>query len=366
MAGKKLLVADDSLTIQKVIRLALSNEGYEIQAISDGAEAIQQIATFRPDAILVDVSLPTRTAFEIKREVNGMEDCSEMKFILMSSAFEKIDESQANTVGFDGRLTKPFDPAHLRQVLLEVLTAPSKPRLPPPTLPSVEPTKTLRAPQQQQQPQMQVPPPLPPAPESPIFTGAISLEPPKDLPPSDFGDDIWGKHEESEGDDIKHLTESTIRLSGLADFQEPEAQTPPPIPNWKSKESPASQEPPLKDDFDWTVNEPSLKPPSSFGDLEGSSFKMPPLGAGSPKQKLPEQEIDFDSPPPPPSRGASPFTPAPPQKFPADAIEMDSRMEEVIRRQVEETLERLVRQILPEAAERVIKEEINRLLNEKF
>ena len=68
-----------------------------------------------------------------------------------------------------------------------------------------------------------------------------------------------------------------------------------------------------------------------------------------------------------------PLTPPPephrfPQggNFPADSIEMDERMEEVIRRQVEQTLEKLARQILPEVAERVLKEQINRLLNEKF
>src|SRR5213595_498171 len=66
MPGKKLLVADDSLTIQKVIRLALSNEGYEIQAVSDGNDAIQQISLFRPDVVLIDVSLPGKTAFEVK------------------------------------------------------------------------------------------------------------------------------------------------------------------------------------------------------------------------------------------------------------------------------------------------------------
>jgi len=69
MIGKKLLVADDSLTIQKVIRLALSNEGYEIQTVSDGNDAIQQIAVFRPDVVLIDVSLPGKTAFEVKKSI---------------------------------------------------------------------------------------------------------------------------------------------------------------------------------------------------------------------------------------------------------------------------------------------------------
>src|SRR5271163_365935 len=112
---KKLLVADDSLTIQKVIRLALSNEGYEIQAVSDGNDAIQQISLFRPDVVLIDVSLPGKSAFEVKRAVNTHEDLRGVRFVLMSSAFEKIDEKQLATVIFDGRLTKPFDPAHLRQ-----------------------------------------------------------------------------------------------------------------------------------------------------------------------------------------------------------------------------------------------------------
>jgi CheY-like chemotaxis protein len=121
MPGKKLLVADDSLTIQKVIRLALSNEGYEIQAVSDGNDAIQQVSLFRPDVVLIDVSLPGKSAFEVKRAINEMEDLEEVRFVLMSSAFEKVDEAAAEEVRFHGRLTKPFDPAHLRQVLTDVL-----------------------------------------------------------------------------------------------------------------------------------------------------------------------------------------------------------------------------------------------------
>src|SRR3954468_14561802 len=103
MAGKKLLVADDSLTIQKVIRLALSNEGYDIQAVSDGNDAVQQISVFRPDVVLIDVSLPGKTAFEVKHIVNGQDDLSFVRFVLMSSAFEKIDENQFRETRFHGR-----------------------------------------------------------------------------------------------------------------------------------------------------------------------------------------------------------------------------------------------------------------------
>src|SRR5271170_2763089 len=127
--AKKLLVADDSLTIQKVIRLALSGassgqgEGYEIQTVSDGNDAIQQISLFRPDAVLIDVSLPGKSAFEVKRAINVHEDLDRVRFVLMSSAFEKVDEDQAKEVLFHARLTKPFDPAHLREILTQVLSS---------------------------------------------------------------------------------------------------------------------------------------------------------------------------------------------------------------------------------------------------
>src|SRR5680860_942628 len=100
MAGKKLLVADDSLTIQKVIRLALSNEGYDIQTVSEGNDAIQQISVFRPDILLIDVSLPGKSAFEVKRAVNQLPDLHDVRFVLMSSAFETVDEPQVEEVQF--------------------------------------------------------------------------------------------------------------------------------------------------------------------------------------------------------------------------------------------------------------------------
>src|SRR3989338_7295075 len=114
MGGKKLLVADDSLTIQKVIRLALLHEGYDIQAVADGYEAIQQISVIQPDLVLIDVALPERSAFEVKAEIDAHEDLKAIRFILMSSAFEAVDEAQVKELRFQAHLRKPFDPAQLR------------------------------------------------------------------------------------------------------------------------------------------------------------------------------------------------------------------------------------------------------------
>ena len=120
MAGKKILVADDSLTIQKVIRLALSGDGYEIQTVSDGKEAIEQASLFRPDICIIDVSLPHYDAYQIREHFIMKPDLKKIPVILMSSAFEKVDETRAEKLGFAGHLIKPFDPSHLRSTLLSV------------------------------------------------------------------------------------------------------------------------------------------------------------------------------------------------------------------------------------------------------
>lgn len=120
--GKKLLVADDSLTIQKVIKLALSGDNYEIQTVSDGNDALQQISIFHPDAVLIDVGIPGRSAFDVKKAMNEDNDFKSIPVILMSSAFEKVDEAKVALLQFEGRLTKPFDPTHLRQALSQALS----------------------------------------------------------------------------------------------------------------------------------------------------------------------------------------------------------------------------------------------------
>ena len=137
MAGKKILVADDSLTIQKVIRLSLTHEGYDIHAVSEGKDAIERIAVIRPDVVLIDVSLPGKSAFEVKREINADEDLKQVSFVLMSGAYEKVDDTQVSELGFHTRLTKPIDPAELRKILSQIVgKSPGRSTPPPSPTPS--------------------------------------------------------------------------------------------------------------------------------------------------------------------------------------------------------------------------------------
>ena len=197
-APKKILVADDSLTIQKVIRLALSGDGYEIQTVSDGKEALEQASLFRPDICIIDVSLPVFDAYQIREQLIHQPDLKNIPVILMSSAFEKVDEGRAQSLGFAGHLIKPFDPSHLRSTLLSVAN------LAPKNDPVVE---TINAPYMAQ--------------VSAPITQTIQLEPPnfgalsgQDLPP--LVEDSPAPHgSQNPMDDIQQLAKNTFELSGL-------------------------------------------------------------------------------------------------------------------------------------------------------
>jgi CheY-like chemotaxis protein len=138
MAMRKILVADDSLTIQKVIRLALSQEGYEIETLGDGNSLLQRLPVFRPDIVLIDISLPGKSAFDARRDSLKNADLANTRWVLMSSAFDQVNDQQVQELKFHGRLIKPFDPTYLRKVLLEASSNPltaSNPPGPPGTPP---------------------------------------------------------------------------------------------------------------------------------------------------------------------------------------------------------------------------------------
>lgn len=443
--SKKLLVADDSLTIQKVIRLALSSgqagpngEGYEIQAVSDGNDAIQQISLFRPDAVLIDVSLPGKNAFEVKRLINEHPDLESVRFVLMSSAFEKVDEKQADEVTFHGRLTKPFDPAHLRSILSQIISEVDnrkrdktvllnvpEPKEPPQKVPAnlpapeislssdfddgegdgneigyIDPAPSRSAPKSGKPLFSFDPPPpevLTPEAEAPALEFPKKYDSETDLeefnqplspsPAPQNGQSANGG--QPQDSDIKELTESTIRMSGLDDFQ------------WNVEE-PAKTLPEIEKTQGTGLNRvggndlellkqkiPQVPPLPAMSDLSQVTFSLddrtgsgqesrnpetppahqwnqidPPFDAD--RAEVTEHELSFD--PPEFDTGDIPTLNAPgatPGAAQVSALPIsESELENIIRKQIQETLGELTRKILPEIAERVIRQEIHRMLEE--
>jgi CheY-like chemotaxis protein len=108
LAGRKLLLADDSATIQKVIDLTFADEGVRVVAVSNGQDAIEQLLEVAPDIVLADVFMPSPNGYEVCEYVKTNEKLKHIPVMLLVGSFEPFDEAEARRVGADDILTKPF------------------------------------------------------------------------------------------------------------------------------------------------------------------------------------------------------------------------------------------------------------------
>jgi len=117
----KLFVADDSVTIQKVIGLAFNDSDTVIESVTSGASALDAIRTTRPDIVMADVCMPDINGYEICAQIKEDQDLSHIPVILIVGTFEPFDESEASRVGYDACLTKPFDTSELIDVVQKLV-----------------------------------------------------------------------------------------------------------------------------------------------------------------------------------------------------------------------------------------------------
>ncbi len=106
----KILVADDNSNIQKMVGLALKDQGIDVVAVGNGEAAVRKISDIRPDLVLADVFMPVRNGYEVCRYVKEDPALAHIPVILLVGAFDPLDEQEAQRVGADGVLKKPFVP----------------------------------------------------------------------------------------------------------------------------------------------------------------------------------------------------------------------------------------------------------------
>jgi CheY-like chemotaxis protein len=106
----KILVADDNSNIQKMVGLALKDQGIEVVAVGNGEAAVRKISDIRPDLVLADVFMPVRNGYEVCQYVKQDASLAHIPVILLVGAFDPLDEQEAQRVGADGVLKKPFVP----------------------------------------------------------------------------------------------------------------------------------------------------------------------------------------------------------------------------------------------------------------
>jgi CheY-like chemotaxis protein len=346
--GHKILLADDSITIQKVIELTFSDEDFELHTVGNGQKAIDEIRSIMPHIVLCDIIMPEKNGYEVCEFIKSSPDLKHIPVLLLTGAFEPFDQERARTAGCDGFLAKPFEPQTLISKVKELLVrapsvaaapapAPAPKPFPTPAPPSpradadertVMMPPSASGPPAARAPHVAAPAPPPPAPVAEYggggFDDAFAIEAgerelmmePGDhtvllggregrpaSPASSTGDDIWGAVEANVAPEEE---DSSTVFMAPPPIGAPQA--PPQV--FTSQDYEVQYEP---DDLDatWRMpNEGASEPGPSYQGFE--EFADPPLTEAAsyvPPPPIPEPPPVAEAPPlemPPPLTPAAP------------------------------------------------------------
>ena len=168
---KTLLLADDSVTVQRVVELTFAHEDIRVVSVSDGRRAVQALDADGADIVLVDVEVPEIDGYGVAAHIRRSERLRDIPVLLLAGALGPVDEGRARELGCAGVLTKPFEPQVLVKKVKELLVGEKPPAaggtgLRPARYRSGESLEPPRRPGWESSPQPQAAPrpaPVPPA-----------------------------------------------------------------------------------------------------------------------------------------------------------------------------------------------------------
>jgi CheY-like chemotaxis protein len=280
-----LLLADDSVTIQRVIELTFADEDVQVVAVSDGDQAIARLESAPPDIVLADIGMPGRNGYEVARYVKHSPRLSHIPVVLLTGAFEPVDQARAIEVGCDGVLAKPFEPQLVISRVRELLA--SEPR-------KAQPASGAAA---------EAPPSAGPAAEATAAAAVASAEPSAATPEAADLDDYFDRL------DVAFAKLSAQPLEKSAELESAEAAA--------ASAEPGSRES-LTDQIDWYAQQTETGHDLSVSYASPSSAFESPAPASTESEPAPGPSATFAAPStPPPLAPVTAAEPAPAAVVPA-------------------------------------------------
>jgi len=372
---KRILLADDSITIQKVVELTFSDGDYEVTAVNNGAKAIQKLAELRPDVILSDIIMPEKNGYEVCEYVKSHPDYRNIPVVLLTGTFEPFDPDRADKAGCDAVVTKPFESQSLIHKVEELIeqSRANAPTAPQAAMPESQPLSTGVFTPKDEAPELQQH-------DADIFSAAPQPPPP---PPPAMAPSPWDEPAPAAGETRAFPSMSFDELQRMA--AEPAAPPPPPAPEpepspWDEGAAKAGETrafPSMSfEDLQRITSEPGpalpfeTAPPPAPPAPEPSPWEEPQESFAEPKlAPKPEPEPAAQEAPVEPEISTPPLAavPEPPPAAPSGELS-DAQIDRIARRVVELISDQVVRniawEVIPDLAEMVVKERIKQLESE--
>jgi DNA-binding response OmpR family regulator len=113
----RILIVDDDPVIVRLLQINFRLEGYEVDAASRGEEALRMVQEHRPDVVVLDVMMPGLDGWEVCRQLKANPEVRHVPVIFLSARAQDEDRQRGYSLGVDEYVTKPFDPAHLVEIV---------------------------------------------------------------------------------------------------------------------------------------------------------------------------------------------------------------------------------------------------------
>lgn len=112
-APPRVLVVEDERDIAALVSYHLTREGYRVRTAEGGTEALDVVASDRPDLVLLDLMLPGFSGYDVLAELRRRPELSEVPIIVLTARRDEADRVKGLELGADDYVTKPFSPREL-------------------------------------------------------------------------------------------------------------------------------------------------------------------------------------------------------------------------------------------------------------
>jgi len=326
--GLKILLADDSITIQKVIGIIFGGEDYSLTVVDNGKAALEKALEIDPDILLIDALMPGMSGYEVCEQIRATPSLAAKPILFLTGSFEPFDETKAKNCGADDFIAKPFESQQIIAKVTELCERAA--------LRSAEAAKVVEV-----------------EPEPPAFA---SVAPPVEAAPENVitPNNIWDAFTPQE-------PSAEVPLEPLAELEStpfssssPESVESPWIPideqSFQFEEESAAAVPPA------TAYEPPQVDDIAF---DNTPFAVPPIDIPTDATAPPVELLEIPEPAPI----------APPENLdvstPSQQVQVPELTEEQLKAAIaaasKDVIERIVWEVVPDLAETMIKEAIRKI-----
>lgn len=120
----KILIVDDEPNIVMPLEFLMRRQGYDVRVAGDGEEALEAVAAFGPDLVLLDVMLPRRSGYEVCQLLRQRPEWQHIKVVMLTAKGRDVEVAKGRAMGADAYVTKPFSSRELVDQVERLLAEP--------------------------------------------------------------------------------------------------------------------------------------------------------------------------------------------------------------------------------------------------